>query len=114
MQLHYLEFVSHYILAQSAALESAQGLSFGPPNPDKTHARHALSEVVTRVGVRAPQADHEQTFNRPYFAVDDIVQAVAKVEAEGATVAYPPTRQGDTGTWAIYLVGDLQIGLWQG
>ena len=34
-------------------------------------------------------------------------------EAAGALIAYPPTRQGDTGTWAIYLLGDLQFGLWQ-
>jgi predicted enzyme related to lactoylglutathione lyase len=114
MQVHYLEFVCADVVAQCAALEAAQGLSFGPPNPDLGHARVAVGEGGTRVGVRAPLADHEQPVIRPYFAVDDIVQAVAKVEAEGATVAYPPTRQGDTGTWAIYLVGDLQIGLWQG
>jgi hypothetical protein len=114
MQVHYLEFVCADVVAQCAALEAAQGLSFGPPNPDLGHARVAVGEGGTRVGVRAPLADHEQPVIRPYFAVDDIVQAVAKVEAEGATVAYPPTRQGDTGTWAIYLVGDLQSGLWQG
>jgi len=38
---------------------------------------------------------------------------VAEAEAAGATVAYPPTRQGDTGTWAIYLLGEVQVGLWQ-
>ena len=28
-------------------------------------------------------------------------------------IAYPPTQQGDTGTWAIYILGDVQFGLWQ-
>jgi hypothetical protein len=28
-------------------------------------------------------------------------------------IAYPPTRQGETGTWAIDVVGEHQFGLWQ-
>ena len=60
-----------------------------------------------------PLADHEQPIIRPYLAVDDIAAAISQAEAKGAVVAYPPTQQGDTGTWAICLLGDLQVGLWQ-
>jgi hypothetical protein len=113
MQVHYLEFVCDDVAAQCAALEATHGLSFGPAVSELGGARVAVGPDGTRVGVRAPLADHEQPIIRPYFAVDDIALAVSRAEAEGAVVAYPPTHQGDTGTWAIYIVGDLQIGLWQ-
>jgi hypothetical protein len=45
--------------------------------------------------------------------VEDIARAVQEAEAAGAVIAYPPTRQGETGTWAIFLLGDVQFGLWQ-
>ena len=34
-------------------------------------------------------------------------------EAVGAVIAYPPTKQGETGTWAIYILDGMQYGLWQ-
>ena len=34
-------------------------------------------------------------------------------EEHGAIVAYPPTRQGQRGTFAIVIQGDVQHGLWQ-
>ena len=64
--------------------------------------------------MRAPLAEHEQPIVRTYMAVDDIQAAVEQAEAAGAVIAYPPTQQGDTGTWAIYILGDIQMGLWQG
>jgi len=44
---------------------------------------------------------------------DDIHQAAKQAEAHGAIVAYPPTRQGQHGTFAIVIQGDVQHGLWQ-
>ncbi len=88
-------------------------MSFGPPVPELGNARVAESPDGTRVAVRAPLADHEQPIIRPYIAVDDIARAISQAEAKGAVVAYPPTQQGDTGTWAIYIIGDVQVGLWQ-
>ena len=35
------------------------------------------------------------------------------LDASGAVIAYSPTRQGDTVIWAIYILGDIQMGLWQ-
>lgn len=113
MRVHYLEFVSQDVAAQCAALESSHGLSFGPPVPDLGNARVAKQSDGSSVGVRAPLADHEQPIIRPYLAVDDIAEALAAAETQGAIVAYPPTTQGDTGTWAIYILNDLQVGLWQ-
>ena len=111
--VHYLEIVCRDVPAQCAALERIHGLSFGPPVADLGEARIAEAPGGTRIGVRAPLAEHEQPIIRTYLAVDDIARAAREAEAAGAVIAYPPTRQGDTGTWAIYVLGDVQIGLWQ-
>jgi hypothetical protein len=76
-------------------------------------ARVAEAPDGSLIGVRAPLAEHEQPIVRTYLEVDDIAGAVKEAEAAGAVIAYPPTRQGDSGTWAIYFLGDVQLGLWQ-
>lgn len=113
MKVHYLEFVCDDVAAQCSALETSLHVSFGPAVPELGNARVAQGPDGTRLGVRAPLADHEQPIIRPYLAVDDISAAISRAAAQGAVVAYPPTRQGDTGTWAIYILRDLQVGLWQ-
>ena len=65
------------------------------------------------MGIRPPLAAHEQAIVRVYLAVEDIQQAVKEAEGSGATIAYPPTRQGQRGTFAIVFQGDIQHGLWQ-
>ncbi len=51
---------------------------------------------------------------RAYLEVKDIEQATKKAEESGATLAYPPTRHGDHGTFAIVIQGDVEHGLWKG
>ena len=94
-------------------MERVHGLSFGPAVADLGPARVAKAPGGTLIGVRAPLAEHEQPIIRTYLAVEDIARAVQEAEAAGAVIAYPPTQQGDTGTWAIYFLGEVQIGLWQ-
>lgn len=113
VRIHYLEIVCRDVAAQCAAWERLHGLSFGPPVADLGQARVAAAPDGSLVGVRAPLAEHEQPVTRAYLEVADIGSAVREAEAAGAVVAYPPTRQGDTGTWAIYILGDVQVGLWQ-
>ncbi|GJM43185.1 MAG: hypothetical protein DHS20C21_00270 [Gemmatimonadota bacterium] len=113
VRVHYLEIVCADVVAQCAALERVHGLSFGSSVPDLGQARVAEALDGSWIGVRAPLAEHEQPIIRSYLEVDDIAKAVADAEEAGAVVAYPPTRQGDTGTWAIYILGGVQIGLWQ-
>ena len=113
MQAHYVEIVSKSVDKQCKALEQVHGLSFGPEVEDLGKARVAETPSGTLVGVRAPLAEHEQPIVRTYFAVDDIEKAVTAAEAAGAVIAYPPTKQGETGTWAIYILADIQYGLWQ-
>jgi len=113
MRVHYLEIVCQDVAAQCAALERVHGVSFGPPVAELGQARVAEAPDGSLIGVRAPLAEHEQPIVRTYLEVEDIASAVEEAEAAGAMIAYPPTRQGDTGTWAIYILGDVQIGLWQ-
>ena len=50
---------------------------------------------------------------RTYLAVDDIRQALEEAEESGATIAYPATRQGSQGTFAIVIQDGVEHGLWQ-
>jgi hypothetical protein len=113
MGIHYLEIVTPDVAALCAAMERVHGLSFGPEVADLGQARVAKASDGSLIGVRAPLAEHEKPIVRTYLEVQDIEKAVKDAEAAGGVVAYPPTRQGDTGTWAIYIFGDIQHGLWQ-
>ena len=113
VDVHYLEIVCPDVDAQCAALAQVHGVSFGEAVADLGGARVADAPGGSRIGVRAPLADHEQPIIRTYLAVDDIDDAVTKAKVAGAMIAYPPTRQGDTGVWAIYILDGVQVGLWQ-
>ncbi|MGZ6511244.1 MAG: VOC family protein, partial [Actinomycetota bacterium] len=84
-----------------------------PPDPDLGQARVASRGDGTLLGIRKPLAAHEHPIMRTYLAVEDIQQAVKKAEERGATIAYPPTRQGARGTFAIVIQGGVEHGLWQ-
>ena len=113
MAVHYLEIVSNDVDTLIGLYEHMHGLSFGPPDPDLGQARVAARADGTLVGIRKPLAAHEQPIMRTYLAVEHIQQAVKQAEDSGATIAYPPTRQGQRGTFAIVIQGDVQHGLWQ-
>lgn len=113
MRAHYVEIVSTSVGEQRTVLEQAHGLSFGPPVADLGQAQVAETASGTLIGVRAPLSEREQPIVRVYFAVDDITAAVEAAESAGAVLAYPPTVQGETGTWAIYFLDGIQVGLWQ-
>lgn len=113
MTVHYLEIVSDDADALTGLYAATYGLAFGAPDPDLGQARVARRPDGTRVGIRKPLAAHERPVVRAYLAVDDIQQAVKQAEAHGAIVAYPPTRQGARGTFAIVIQGGVEHGLWQ-
>ena len=111
--VYYLEIVSNDVDALCALYERMHGLTFGPPDPDLGHARVATRADGTLVGIRKPLAAHETPIMRTYLAVEDIQRAVKEAESRGATIAYPPTRQGQRGTFSIVIQGGVQHGLWQ-
>jgi hypothetical protein len=113
MTVHYLEIVSNDVDGLIGLYERIHGLSFGAPDPDLGQARVASRADGTLVGIRKPLAAHEQPIVRTYHAVDDIQRAAKQAEEQGAMIAYPPTRQGAQGTFAIVIHGGVQHGLWQ-
>jgi hypothetical protein len=113
MAVHYLEIVSNDADILTELYQRLHGLFFGPADPELGQARVATQADGALVGIRKPLAAHEQSIMRTYFAVEDIQQAVEKAEESGATIAYPPTRQGSQGTFAIVIQGDVEHGLWQ-
>lgn len=113
MVVYYLEIVSNDVDTLTALYQRMHGLSFGPPDPDLGQARVATGADGTLVGIRKPLAAHEHPLMRTYLAVEDIQQAVKEAEDQGATIAYPPTRQGERGTFAIVIQGGVEHGLWQ-
>ena len=113
MAVHYVEIVSNDVDTLIGLYQRMHGLSFGPPDPDLGQARVATHVDGTLVGIRQPLAAHEQPLMRTYLAVDDIHHAVQQAEDAGATMAYGPTRQGQRGTFAIVLQGNVEHGLWQ-
>src|SRR5918997_5963057 len=97
MAVHYLEIVTNDVDTLTGLYQRIHGLSFGPPDPELGQARVATQADGALVGVRKPLASHEQPTMRTYLAVEDIEQAAKKAADSGATIAYPPTRQGDRG-----------------
>ncbi len=113
IKAHYVEIVSEAVEQQCSLLEQVYGLKFGNEVAELGNAKVATTANGTMIGVRAPMAEHEKPITRLYFEVDDINEAVKKAKAAGAMIAYPPTKQGKTGTWAIYILDGIQYGLWQ-
>jgi predicted enzyme related to lactoylglutathione lyase len=111
--VHYLEIVSNDVDALVGLHQRIHGLSFGPADADLGQARVATRADGTLVGIRKPLAAHERPIVRTYVAVEDIQQAVKTAQENGATVAYPPTRQGQRGAFAIVVQGGVEHGLWQ-
>jgi hypothetical protein len=113
MAVQYLEIVSNDVDALAELYQRMHDLSFAPPEADLGEARVATQADGTLIGIRKPLAAHERPIMRTYVAVEDIQRAVKKAEEAGATIAYPPTRQGNQGTFAIVIQGEVEHGLWQ-
>jgi len=113
MSVRYLEIVSKDANSLIDLYSDLHDLTFGSPNPDLGEARVASQADGTLVGIREPLAAHEQPIVRGYLAVRDFRSAVKLAERRGAVVAYPPTQQGQSGTFAIVIHGGVQHGLWQ-
>ena len=113
MQVHYLEIVTKDVDAVCAAYAAAHGVTFGEPDAGLGFARTAALPGGGLVGVRAPLREDETPVVRPYWLVDDIEAAVAKVEAAGGMIAHPPLEIPGHGMFAIYFQGGNEHGLWQ-
>lgn len=113
MKVHYLEIVTPNVEETCDALEKAHGVTFGEPVAELGNARTAALEDGGRIGVRAPLRETEEPVVRPYLLVDDVGAAVEAVAAAGGEIAMPPTEIPGHGTFAIYVLGGIQHGLWE-
>ncbi len=113
MRVHYLEIVTPDVNETCETLEQAHGVTFGEPIPEFGNARTADLKGGGRLGVRAPMRETETPVVRPYLLVDDIQAAVRVAEDKGAQVAIPPMEIPGQGTFAIYILGGIEHGLWQ-
>ncbi len=113
MQIQYLEIVTSEVNAVCAAYEATYGVQFGDPDARLGNARTAALPGGGLVGVRAPMHETEEPVVRPYWLVDDIEAAVAVAVEAGGVVAHPPLEIPGHGTFAIYILGGIQHGLWQ-
>tara|TARA_R110002073_G_scaffold260885_1_gene423740 strand:+ start:594 stop:1040 length:447 start_codon:yes stop_codon:yes gene_type:complete len=113
MQVHYLEVVTKDVDAVCAGYTAANGMQFGAPVAGLGNARTAALPGGGVCGVRAPMRESEESVVRPYWLVDDIRSAVAAAQASGGVVAHPPMEIPGHGTFAIYIQGGVEHGLWQ-
>lgn len=113
MKVHYLEIVSPDVEAVCRAYEAAHGVTFDAPDDALGGARTAALTDGSIVGVRGPLRESEEPVVRPYWLVENIEEALAAVVAQGVEVAVSPLEIPAKGTFAIYIHGSIQHGLWQ-
>jgi predicted enzyme related to lactoylglutathione lyase len=113
MKVQYLEIVTANVEAVCAAYEAALGIKFRSADPLFGGGRTASLPDGSDIGVRGPLRDTEEPIIRPYWLVDDIEAALDAVTRQGAVVAHPPLEIPGKGTFAIYILGGVDHGLWQ-
>jgi len=113
MNIHYLEIVTSDVEAVCANYERLHGVTFSKPVAELGNARTAPLPDGGRVGVRAPMRETEQPVVRPYILVDNIESAVQAASDAGADIAHPPMELPGQGTFAIYIHGGIEHGLWE-
>ena len=113
MKVHYLEIVASDVDAVCAVYEAAHGIKFGSADPLLGGARTAPLPDGSSIGVRGSLRDTEEPVVRPYWLVDDIEAALNAATKQGAIVAHSPLEIPGKGTFAIYVQGDVDHGLWQ-
>lgn len=113
MQIKYLEIVTKDVDAVCAVYAQLHKVTFGKADAALGGARTAALPDGGMLGVRAPLRETEEPVVRPYLLVDDIESAVKAAAASGAKIAHPPLKLPGHGTFAIFLLGGIQHGLWQ-
>lgn len=113
MKIHYLEIVSTDVEAICRAYEVAHNVTFKAPDEALGGARTVTLSSGSIVSVRGLLGDVEQPIVRPYWLVDNIEEALATAVAQGAEVAHSPLEIPGKGTFAIYIQGGIEHGLWQ-
>lgn len=113
MNIQYLEVVTNKVDEVCQTYESVYGVKFCHGVPELGNARTAQLESGGMIGVRAPMHETEEPIIRPYMLVDDIEKAVEKISQSGGEILHPAMEIPGHGKFAIYSLGDNNLGLWQ-
>jgi predicted enzyme related to lactoylglutathione lyase len=113
MKVHYLEIVTSDVDAVCAAYEAAHDIKFGSADPLLGGARTTRLPDGGAIGVRGPLRNTEKPVVRPYWLVDDIKATLDAAAKQGAFVAHSALEIPGKGTFAIYIQGGVEHGLWQ-
>ncbi|KZN62108.1 hypothetical protein N473_21420 [Pseudoalteromonas luteoviolacea CPMOR-1] len=113
MKLHYLEIVTTDVETVVQAYEKIYQKTFSEAEPLLGGAKTCKLDDGSLLGVRAPLRETEASVVRPYWLVDDIDEAVCKVQKQGAEIAMSPMEIPGKGQFAIYILGGNEQGLWQ-
>jgi len=111
--LHYLELVTPQVESTQEHHESVLGWTFEGPIPELGNAMIAAMPGGGTCGIRAPMHDMEKCTVRTYFRVANLEESVELAMAAGAILALPPTEIPGRGRIAIYMLRDIEQGLWQ-
>lgn len=113
MKIHYLEIVTREVDAVCSSYAAALDVKFGEPDARLGGARTAVLADGAIIGVRGPLRADEEPVTRPYWLVPNIEAALAAAIRAGGQTAVPATKIPGLGTFAIYLQGGNEHGLWQ-
>ncbi|MEM0985011.1 MAG: hydroxylase [Pseudomonadota bacterium] len=111
--IHYLEIVTPAVEATCVALAAQHDITFSAPVAGLGNARVASLSSGGRIGVRAPMREDEAPVVRPYMLVDDIDEASKAAKDAGAEFAMRATEIPGQGTFAIYVLGGIEHGIWE-
>ncbi len=113
MQIQYLEIVTPEVDAVCETYSKIHGVTFNDADQNLGGARVAKLKDGGMIGVRGPLRDTETPVVRPYMLVEDIQKAIDAAAEAGAEVAIPPMEIPGHGTFAIFIQGGIESGLWQ-
>ena len=113
MNVQYLEIVTREVDDVCVTYTKALKVQFGEPVAGLGGARTAKLAGGGIVGVRSPLRETEEPVVRPYWLVADIDAALTAAVQSGGEVAVSPMEIPGYGTFAIYLQGGNDHGLWQ-
>jgi predicted enzyme related to lactoylglutathione lyase len=113
MQAYYLEIVTDDVAAVCDVYAAAHQVRFSDPVSVLGDARTAQRPDGGLVGIRGRMRPDEALCVRPYWLVADLEAAVAAAVEAGAELAHPPLELTGYGSFAIYIAGGVDHGLWQ-
>lgn len=113
MQIQYLEIVTKEVDAVCSTYAQLHNVTFSDRDGSLGGARTAALPDGGMLGARAPMHEAEELVVRPYLLVDDVELAVSAAIDSGAEIAHPPMVLAGHGTFAIFIQGGVQHGLWQ-